>query len=191
MNRNDMNLLLRYREIHKERSTQNSPTRIYIAVILVVSLLLGAFALNLWLSKISLENDVVDLNNYVNSSEVINKMKEVEQLKINNESLDSLIEQTKSINEVFSSAVRFDAEALAVLQGSRYKDIVFENVSYVNGIIYLDMAGPKASDISNYVLRLAREGYFKDVSYSGYRYEEADLLYRSTIMCKMYGGNLE
>lgn len=191
MNKNDMNLLLRYREIHKERSTQSSPTRIYIAVILIVSLLLSAFALSLWLNKLSLENDVNELNAYVNSTEIINKLKEIEQLKVNNESLDLLIEQTKSINNVFSSAVRFDAEALHVLQGTRYKEIIFDNISYVNGIIYLDIAAPKASDASNFVLRLERENYFKEVKYSGYTYHEEDSLYRTTIMCTMYGGNLE
>lgn len=191
MNKNDMNLLLRYREIHKERSTQNSPTRIYIAAILIVSLLLSAFALSLWLNKMSLENDVNELNAYVNSTEIINKLKEIEQLKVNNESLDLLIEQTKSINEVFRSAVRFDAEALHVLQGTRYKEIIFDNISYVNGIIYLDIAAPKASDASNFVLRLERENYFKEVRYSGYTFHEEDSLYRTTIMCTMYGGNLE
>lgn len=191
MNKNDMNLLLRYREIHKERSTQSSPTRTYIAVIAVVSLLLSAFALRLWLDRLSLENDVNELDAYVNSAEVINKLKEVEQLKINNESLDSLIEQTKGINAVFASAVRFDSEALHVIQGARYKEIIFDNISYANGIIYVDIAAPKASDASNYVLRLERENYFKDVSYSGYTFHEEDKLYRTTIMCTMFGGNLE
>lgn len=191
MNKNDMNLLLRYREIHKERSNQNSPTRIYIVVVLVTALLLSAFAISLWLKRISLENNVNELSAYVTSSEVINKLKEVEQLKLNNQTLDTLIEQTRSINNVFDSAVRFDAEALTVLQSSRYKGITFENISYSNGIIYVSIAGTKPSDISNYVLRLKREDYFKAVNYSGYKYEEADLLYRSTIRCTMFGGNLE
>ena len=191
MNKNDMNLLLRYREIHKERSNQNSPTRIYIVVVLVTALLLSAFAISLWLKRISLENSVNELSAYVTSSEVINKLKEVEQLKLNNQTLDTLIEQTRSINNVFDSAVRFDAEALTVLQSSRYKEITFENINYSNGIISLSIAGTKASDISNYVLRLKREDYFKDVNYSGYSYTKEDMLYRSVIKCIMFGGNLE
>lgn len=191
MNKNDMNLLLRYREIHKERANQNSPTRIYIIVVVAAILILGAYSLTLWLKQSSLENQVNDLTYYVNSSEVISKLKEVEQLKLNIESLDSIIEQTKSINDVLDSAVIFDSEALTVLQDSRYKGITFENVSYANGIIYLDIAGTKPSDISNYVLRLTREDYFKSVKYGGYKYSEEDLSYRSIIMCTLYGGNLE
>lgn len=191
MNKNDMNLLLRYREIHKERSNQNSPTRIYFIVVIAATLILGAYSLTLWLKQSSLENQVKDLTYYVNSSEVISKLKEVEQLKLNNQTLDTIIEQTRSINDVFDSAVIFDSEALTVLQDSRYKGISFENVSYANGIIYLDISGTKPSDISNYVLRLTRENYFKSVKYAGYTYIEEDLSYRSTIMCTMYGGNLE
>jgi hypothetical protein len=191
MNKTDMNLLLRYREIFKERSSQNSPTRIYFVIILVTSLFLGAFALRLWLDKISLEQDIDELNAYISSSEVIEKMKQIELLKLNIGILDSIIEQTHSINTVFDSAVRFDSEALTVLQDNRYTGINFESVSYSKGIIYLDISGTKSSDISNYVLRLTREGYFKVVNYSGYTFDSEALVYRSTIMCTMFGGGLE
>ena len=107
MNKNDMNLLLRYREIHKERSNQNSSTRIYFIVVIAATLILGAYSLTLWLKQSSLENQVKDLTYYVNSSEVISKLKEVEQLKLNNQTLDTIIEQTRSINDVFDSAVIF------------------------------------------------------------------------------------
>jgi len=191
MNKTDMNLLLRYREIYKERSSQNSPTRIYIVIILVTTLLLGAFALSLWLNKISLKQDVDELTAYVNNAEVLKQLAEVEKLKLNIETLNSLIDQTKSINDVFDSAVRFDSESLTVLQDSRYTGITFDSVSYAQGIIYLSISGTKASDVSNYVLRLTRENYFKLVNYTGYTFDSTDLVYRSTIRCTMFGGGFE
>lgn len=191
MNKTDMNLLLRYREIYKERSSQNSPTRIYIVIILVTTLLLGAYALSLWLNKISLKQDVDELTAYVNNAEVLKQLAEVEKLKLNIETLDSLIDQTQSINDVFDSAVRFDSEALTVLQDSRYTGITFDSVSYAQGIIYLSISGTKASDVSNYVLRLTRENYFKLVNYTGYTFDSTDLVYRSTIRCTMFGGGFE
>ncbi len=191
MNKTDMNLLLRYREIYKERSSQNSPTRIYLVIVLVTSLFLGSYALSLWLNKISLVQDIDDLNSYVNNSEILKQLAEVEKLKLNIETLDSLIEQTQSINAVFDSAVRFDSESLTVLQDSRYTGITFDSVSYAQGIIYLSISGTKASDISNYVLRLTRENYFKLVNYTGYTFDSTDLVYRSTIRCTMFGGGFE
>jgi len=191
MNKKDMNLLLRYREIYKERSSQSSPTRIYLAILLVTFLILGAISISLWLNKVALEQDIVDLNNYVNSSDVLQKMDEVKQLQTNIESLNSLIDQTISINDVFDSAVRFDSEALSVIQASRYTGISFDSLSYAKGILYINISGTKASDASNYVLRLLRENYFKHVDYSGYTYDATDLVYRSTIRCTMFGGGLE
>lgn len=191
MNKTDMNLLLRYREIYKERSSQNSPTRIYIVIVLVTTLLLGAYALSLWLNKISLKQDVDELTAYVNNAEILKQLAEVEKLKLNIETLDSLIDQTQSINDVFDSAVRFDSEALTVLQDSRYTGITFDSVSYAQGIIYLSISGTKASDVSNYVLRLTRENYFKLVNYTGYTFDSTDLVYRSTIRCTMFGGGFE
>ncbi len=191
MNKTDMNLLLRYREIYKERSTRNSPMQIYIAILLITALLLSAVAINFWLNKLSLEDQVKVLNEYVTNSEVIKKMAEIDVLEENIKSLETLVSETKSINDVFDSAVRFDSEALTVLQSSRYKEINFESLSFSKGILYMNIAGTKSSDISNYVLRLGREDYFKEVSYSGYTYDPNDLLYRSTIRCTLFGGGLE
>lgn len=191
MNKNDMNLLARYHEIHKERESQSSPGRIYIAIVLVVGLLLGAYAVNLWITKISLDQKVQDLNNYINSPDVVRRMKEISVLQDNLKALDSMIEQAVSINEVFDSAVRFDSEALNVLQDNLYTGINFDSINYSKGILYVSISGTRSSDVSNYVLRLSREKYFKFVDYTGYTYDSAENVYRSTIRCTMFGGDGE
>lgn len=189
MNKNDMNLLLRYREIHKERESQSSPGRIYIAIVLVVALLLGAYSVNRWLTKLSIEKKNEELTNYITSPDVTRKMEEISVLQDNIKALDGMIEQTMSINEVFDSAIRFDSEALNVLQDTRYTGISFDSISYAKGILYVNISGTRASDASNYVLRLSRSGYFKSVSYSGYTYDSTENVYRSTIRCTLVGGD--
>lgn len=191
MNKTDMNLLARYREIHKERETQTSPGRLYIAIVLVVALLMGGYSISLWVSKLSLQENVKDLNNYVTSPDVLRKMQEIKVLQDNLKALDAMIDQTKSINDVFDSAIRFDSEVLNVLQDNRYSGINFESISYSKGILYVNISGTRSSDFSNYVLRLSRSKYFKAIGYSGYTYDTSAEVFRSTIRCTMFGGGGE
>lgn len=191
MNKTDMNLLARYREIHKERETQTSPGRLYIAIVVIVALLMGAYSISLWVSKLSLEQSVKNLNDYVTSPEVLRKMQEISVLQDNLKALDAMIDQTNSINDVFDSAVRFDSEVLNLLQDNRYTGIDFESISYSKGILYVNISGTRPSDFSNYVLRLSRSKYFKAVSYSGYVYDTTAEVFRSTIRCTMFGGGGE
>lgn len=191
MNKTDMNLLQRYQEIHKERANQLSPGKIYVSILVITFLLLGAFTLRLWFEKTSLEQSVSELNAFVSDPGVLARVKEVETLRNNISSLDTMISQTKGINAVFDSAVRFDDQPFFVLQSKRYTGITFESVSYSKGIVYLGISGTRPSDFSNYVLRLMREMYFKDVNYSGYTYDLENNVYRSIIRCTMYGGNQE
>lgn len=191
MNKRDMNLLQRYQEVHKEKANKLSPGKTYLAILLVAFLIIGAFTLRIWFEKTSLEQNVSELTDYVSDPGVLARMKEVETLKNNISSLDTMIEQTKSINTVFASAVRFDDQPFMIMQSKRYKEITFDSVSYAKGIVYLDISVTRPSDISNYVLRLTREEYFKSVDYSGYTYDEEAMLYRSTIRCTMFGGGQE
>ena len=131
------------------------------------------------------------MNNYINSPDVVRRMKEISVLQDNLKALDSMIEQAVSINEVFDSAVRFDSEALNVLQDNLYTGINFDSINYSKGILYVSISGTRSSDVSNYVLRLSREKYFKLVDYTGYTYDSAENVYRSTIRCTMFGGDGE
>ena len=189
MKKNDINLLTQYREIHKERSNKNAPGRIYLAILIGALLITGAISLRLWLEQKDLKTDIADLQSYINDPSVIARMNEVVVLQKNIEDLDQMIEQVNGINEVFDSAVRFDHYPLMIMQQKRYTGINFDSLSYSKGIIYMDISGTKSSDVSNYVLRLKREAYFKDVSYSGYTYDPEANVYRSTIRCTMHGGN--
>ena len=189
MKKNDINLLTQYREIHKERSNKNAPERIYLAILIGALLITGAISLRLWLEQKDLKTDIADLQSYINDPSVIARMNEVVVLQKNIEDLDQMIEQVNGINEVFDSAVRFDHYPLMIMQQKRYTGINFDSLSYSKGIVYMDISSLKSSDVSNYVLRLKREAYFKDVSYSGYTYDPEANVYRSTIRCTMHGGN--
>ena len=50
MKKNDMNLLERYQEIHKERTNQFSASRIYIVILVGTLLILSALTVQFWMT---------------------------------------------------------------------------------------------------------------------------------------------
>jgi hypothetical protein len=189
MQKNDMNLLERYNELHKQRSNQFSLGRIYIIILAAVFLIMGALSLQLWLTESGLKGDVSTLSEYNNNPQIKAKMAEIATLKENIKSLDQILVETKSINTVFSSAVRFDSFTMNVLASSLLPGTGFNVVSYKYGVISIEFYGGRASDVSNYALRLKNQYYFKSVTNSGYSYDPTSNRYSATILCIMKGGN--
>ncbi len=188
MKKNDMNLLLRYQEIHKERTNKFSASRIYIVIVMGTLLILGALTVQFWLTENGLKSDISTLRQYNESAQVKTKMAEIAVLKENVKSLDTMLEEVKSINAVFDSAVRFDSYTLDILYSKLPTNVKFTGITYSEGVVKVDVSGTRPSDFSNYAIRLKNESYFKSVTYSGYTFDPTGNLYSATIECVMKGG---
>jgi Tfp pilus assembly protein PilO len=189
MQKNDMNLYDRYNDLHKERSNKFSLGRIYIAILIAVFLILGALTIQFMITESTLKSKVKNLNEYNESAEVATKMAEVATLKENLKALDEILLETKSINTVFASAVRINSFTMDILRDSLPRNVGFDSVSYSSGIVSVDIHGTRASDISNYILRLESLYYFKSITTSGYIFDTASGKYYATVRCVMKGGN--
>jgi Tfp pilus assembly protein PilN len=189
MHKNDMNLYERYNDLHKERSNKFSLGRIYIAILIAVFLILGALTVQFMITEANLKSDVNILNQYITSPDITKKMAEIATLKENLKALDDILLETKSINTVFDSAIRIDSFTMDVLHDSLPTNVGFDSVSYSAGTISVDLHGARASDISNYILRLENQFYFKSITSTGYLYDSTAGKYYATIRCVMKGGN--
>jgi Tfp pilus assembly protein PilN len=189
MQKHDMNLLERYNEIHRERSKKFSPARVYIVILLGLLLIFSAVSVRFWIQESMLKSDVESLKNYNNSLAVQAKLAEIETLKKNIKFLDQLLSETKSINTVFEEAIRFDSPILEILYYELPDNVGFEAISFSQGVITIELHATKASDFSNYVLRLERGYYFKDVTYDSYTFDSSNSRYYSTVRCVMKGEN--
>lgn len=188
MIKNDMNLYARYQEIHKAKAAQYSPNKTYMALLLILFLLAGAYSLKLFLDRSLLQSDVNELQEYVSNPTVIARLNEIAILQENIKRLDEMVTEVGSINEVLQSAVRFDSTALNVLFYNRPSNVQFQNISFQQGELFVVITGPRPSDPSNYVLRLQRENYFKEVTYTGYVLDAENDNYTTTIRLVMKGG---
>lgn len=189
MKKNDMNLLERYQEIHKERTNRFSASRIYIVILVGTLLILSALTVQFWLTENGLKSDITTLRQYNESAQVKTKMAEIAVLKENVKSLDTMLAEVKSINAVFDSAVRFNSYTLDVLYSTLPSNVKFTAITYSEGVVKVDVSGTRPSDFSNYTLRLINEAYFKSVTYTGYSFDDGATIYNATIECVMKGGN--
>lgn len=189
MKKTDMNLLARYRELNKLKANRTSPGKMYIAIFLAAFLLIGAYSVKLWIDNSLLKSDIQELQSYVESPNVIARMNEVATLQDNLKKLDAMADELNSIDEVLSSIPRYNSGVLSILYTTRPTNVRFESISYTGSSVTVEFNGPRPSDASNYVLRLQRTNYFKDVQYSGYSFDVGSNTYKASITCVLKGGN--
>ncbi len=188
MLKKDMNLLESYRLIQKARSERTSPGIMYLGIVLIVALALGTYSLKLFFDNSALESKIASIESYINDPLVIRKLNEISTMQANIKQLDSLKAEVSSIIDVLDYIPRFDQDILKILFDNLPQGIRITKVSYINSWISLEIIGPYPSDSSNYALRLQRTGFFKDVIYDGYRYDETLRRYRGTMKVQMKGG---
>lgn len=188
MLKKDMNLLESYRLIQKARSERTSPGVMYLGVILIIALALGIYSFKLFFDNSAIESKIESTENYINDPLVIRKLNEISIMQANIKQLDSLKSEVTSIIDVLDYIPRFDQAILKILFDNLPQGISITKVSYINSWISLEIIGPYPSDSSNYALRLQRTGFFKDVIYDGYRYDETLRRYRGTMKVQMKGG---
>ena len=188
MLKKDMNLLESYRLVQKARNEKTNPGVLYIGIILIVALSIGAYSLKLFFDNASLESKITSIENYINDPLVVRKLNEISTMQANIKQLDSLKTEVSSIIDVLDYIPRFDQDTLKVLFDNLPAGIQITKVSYKDSWINLEIICPYPSDSSNYALRLHRTEYFNDVVYDGYRYDEGLRRYRGTMKVQMKGG---
>jgi hypothetical protein len=188
MFKKDMNLLESYRLIQKARNERTSPGVLYLGIILLVVVVLSTYSLKLFFDNSVVESKIESIEDYINDPLVIKKLNEITTMQANIKQLDNLKVEVTSIIDVLDYIPRFDQDILKILFDNLPEGIRITKVSYINSWISLEIIGPYPSDSSNYALRLQRTGFFKDVIYDGYRYDERLQRYRGTMKVQMKGG---
>lgn len=187
MKKNDMNLLERYRSEQKRKSNQSSPVKVYLAILVVTILLIGAFAIKLLFDNLSMESKIQSTREYVESSQVNEKLERVNLIQANLDRLDTIETQVNSLTNVLDYKPRFDSKYLDIIYYEKPTIVKFTKITYELNTITLSMTGTRPSDASNYVLRLQRTKSFADVSYDGYIYNKDTKLYNADIICILRG----
>jgi hypothetical protein len=188
MKKNDMNLLLTYQKEVKRKANQPKPVRFYIILILAAILILGAYALKVFLDNNSLRNEITSIKNYIENPKITEKMDEIYRIQADLKTLDEIEAEANLLGDVISFKPKFDSKILDLVYYERPTSIKFTLLEYEENTIILNMTGTRPSDFSNYALRLQRTYQFADVSYDGYAYDTEKRIYIGAIRCIMKGG---
>ncbi len=189
MKKTDMNLYERYRLEQKVVASRTSPVRLYLAIIIVAMLLMGAYSVKLLLDNTGVKNKINDINNYLNDSSIKSKIDELNDIQKKLISLNDIDTRIKEIQNVFAYLPRYDSEVLAILYYEKPTDLAYTKITYEQNVVSVEFSTKNPAAASNYALKLQQTNSFADVSYEGYKYDTEYGVYRGEILVMLRGGN--
>lgn len=189
MKKQDINLLLSYKAEQKRKANKISPIRLYTIILIAGILIIGAFALKLGLDNMAIKDEITEIQTYISSPAVIEKMAELSKVNEDLKLLEDIKIEALSLKTVMDYKPRFDSKVLDIVYYEKPTTLKFTNIEYTSNEVSLEYTAKYVSDVSNYVLHLQRTFSFADISYEGYVYDDDSRLYSGTIKCLLKGGN--
>lgn len=168
MNHKDINFVELYRLQGREKKESNTPGKIYLAVFLIATLLLGALTVKLLLDQQILQENVSKLETYINNSQRQSQMTEITKLQRDVDNLNTMEAELADLNNILAQIPRFDRQVLNVVTLNKTDDIEIMSVNYDGEWLTVSTRSEFLTSMSNYALKLEESGKFEDVLYTGY-----------------------
>lgn len=186
MKKNDMNLLDSYKKSAKLKTSEETINRAYIIVLIGTLIVAGALWGVLMLQNYMIQQDIKEVESYIQNPEVIRQYNEVQKLQDEITILERIIAQLDSANTVFEFMPKFNSSVFAVIEEARPTTITVNRLSFNGTVIELDVTGTQVNAISDFTLNLLATEYFQEVSYNSYSLSGNN--YSSKITCFLKGG---
>lgn len=188
MKKQDMNLLLAYQAEQKRKANKMSPMQVYTIVLIASVLIIGAFAIKLWIDNTMIKNDIETVRAYNENPQIVDRMVNIDRMQSQIKQLDAIKVEAVTLKEVIDFKPRFDSRVLDVLFYEKPSTLKFTKIDYGANTINIEYTSVKVSDVSNYVIHLQRTFSFADVSYQGYEYDTVLGIYSGRINVILKGG---
>ena len=188
MKKLDMNLLLAYQAEQKRKANKMTPMQVYSIVLIASVLIIGAFAIKLWIDNSMIKSDIESVRAYNENPKIIERMVNIDRMQSQIKQLEEIRLEAITLKEVIDYKPRFDSSVLDIVYYEKPSTLKFTNIDYSANTLNLDYTATKVSDVSNYVIHLQRTYSFADVSYQGYTYNEDVKNYSGQINVVLKGG---
>jgi Tfp pilus assembly protein PilN len=186
MKKQDMNLLESYQRIHKVRESRSAAGRIYIYIFLGALLIASAYYFTLFVQNNTLKQSIVEVENYLNSPQVIARANEANLLNSDIRKLEEILKEVQNAQDIFDLQPKFSSQTMNLLLAERPGTLRLNTITFSGDAIALEVSGTRVYSVSDYVMRLRRLGVFQQVSYNGYDLENG--LYNSNVVIVLKGG---
>lgn len=187
MKKQDMNILLAYKNEQKRKANKMSPMQVYTIVLVGAILIVGAFALKFFIDNMNVKSEIATIELYINDPVNIQRMEKISKLQSDIKQLDEIAIEATTLKDVLAYKPRYDSKILDIVYYEKPSTLKITNIDFGANTLVLDYTAKFVSDVSNYALRLQRTYSFADVSYAGYTYNDNGT-YGGTISLVMKGG---
>lgn len=188
MKRNDINLLDYYVAKKTETLVQYKDLIRYGVILLLTVLVTGGLTLKYVLDESVIQTKMDALTANLSQPEVVAQLAESEKITKDMASLDNIESQLTEVLAVLDQIPRYDDHVLDTLHSLRTDNVHFTQLSYDKNILTIDFYEHMMLTASAYSLRVLDSGRFSDCSYTGYKYDETNGIYRGRIVCILKGG---
>lgn len=174
----DINLLEAYKKQTQVRTSRSSG-RIYLVIFLATALILGALTIKLLIEQRLLDNQVNQLQEYVNNPTRQERLREVEKMQADIDSLEVMEDEISGLSHVMDLIPRYNRRVINTLDVVKPAGITIQSIDYDGSWVHVNVTADFLPSMSNYALALERTGQFEEVYYDGY--SAGDGVYTSTI----------
>lgn len=178
-----------YNAIHQKRDWVSGSQR-WFNPILVLTIYLIVTGLIILGIQIKQSNDDIDeLNAYLNQSEVITKMAEINAMQAETAQLNAINSEITLIENVLSKYPKLSKELLDALYLNRPEDIRFSAIRYTDLSLEVDLNTSDVQLINQYVSILKTQASYKSVSYVKYEQDTQSGRYTTSLSLQLKEGD--
>ncbi|MCL2249380.1 MAG: pilus assembly protein PilM [Oscillospiraceae bacterium] len=158
-------------KMQEKAKRQERPKNFYIPIAAFILLLLGAAVAALLFLTNQIEEEITELQNFLNAPATIEARDEVGMLRVETARLNSQRISTEAHINHTAALPQVSREIITVLEHVGRPNVRILGLSFnsANGIMSVSASGPSMHDASNYVERLRRESIIAEVYHTGYR----------------------
>jgi len=168
MKKDNINLLDSYIKIEKKKSAKSESHVIYGALLLVIVLILGAYSIKLYFDNMSIQDDVSQTSEYVNSPTVLAKIRLIDEKQQKIDDLNKINASLEELNKGFAVIPRIDSYTLRLVTSSMPTNTSLQSVAFDGQWFTIILYSGSYSKQSTFAHNLENSGYFEKVNYYGY-----------------------
>lgn len=169
----DINLLLSYyKKPVKMRTKKPSATK-FIFPVLLLSVLLFSY-LYYYNKNAELENEILQNQDYIESSENIEMSKNSQQLISDISNQNNILNQLNSKISSMQNGISMNKSKINIIYSCLFENSYISEISYdkQTSNVYLDIISNNELDVNQIIKNLKKTGLFADVYYEGYTSSE-------------------
>lgn len=184
--KNTMNLYKKYKK-GTVKEKQLSKTAAYLGISIALVLIVIAVGVRFSLEKRMLQNDIDDIQRYVSDEARVKKFEAANLISDESNQLTSFKIILDELDDVFKTKDTISSDILIEIYNAKPTDLTIRTMNINGGVIHISYESKRENASSTFVRGLKERNMVKEVTYSGYEYNESSESYTGTLSLVLRG----